>query len=1154
MPGDRKKYPRLTKPLYCILTLICWLLFANPGQAQDAATTKISLQVQQQPLSAVFREIEQKSGLTIEYRHDVINKDQLVSIRATDEPVQKVLRKLLNGTAVRLVQQGKSILLVKDPATAPANSTPPAKGPGRFSGRIIDEETGEVLPGVTIRIGTKGATSAANGGFMFALPAGRYEAEISSIGYSKKIVSDIIIKDDQLFDLNISLKKTRNTLTGVVVRSSARKESVNALYLRQKNEAGISNGISREQIAALPDKNVGETLKRISGVSTNDNRRVVVRGIAERYNLAMMDGAVLPSTDVQVRDFEFDIVPSNLIDNVVVSKTATPDMSFGFGGGLIQINTFAIPNENFNTFSIGTKYTDGSTGKDFLGYARGKQDYLGFDDGGREHFPKEMLIFNGQNYDPKNPNNRPNPNIPGITPAMIAENNRKIGGLERIGTRTYKAAPGQNYQFSMGRSYTYRNNHFGFVGSLSYRNEQSIDDISHFGRGNWEKLNNRVYKADTGEEVDPTYSTQYNFNTTWGALLNMGWSSKNHKITVRNFYSRVFNNQFSRIVGWGNDIGYGEHAAIREYDRPRFVDLLQNRINGEHNFGAFRLEWNVARNKLVNLEKDAVEAWLAPSTMLNGTVYNIMPSGVSNPGGGTFNRAKYIYEETNKIAEGSLSYRFNVLGKQQIVKSGYQYMQRHGTYDWTLLPIGTVEPTGNIYPYIPVQEWGKYLEFKDPAKDLFYYPAGFSQNGYEGKNTNQAVYGMLDNRFTNWLRLVWGVRAEYYKYERMKSGANDLAINSLIEQGEKLKYVDPASGNIVAPFADPTTEEKTWRYLPSASLTATPLKDFNIRAAYSQSVVRPALIENSRMIRYDPLIAAYRKNEGVLSTLIDHYDFRMEWYPNPGEVISVGYFHKYFDKPVELYRTQPDATARIYLNVQNSDWAKVDGLEVDLRKGLGFLRSDWKFLDNIFVSANLTLQTSEVQASTFVGKAMTEDKYGKNYQYRTKVNQKEKRPLYGQVPVLYNVALQYTGNRLGANVAFNHMGYKTFTTGLTPHIVEYERPRDQLDAQLSYNFLKDKRLKARLSISNILNTPHRFYINGLDTYKKLAKWEGVIDSGITAEEWSEIYEWKPGFSQKYEEGHLETSSDGKTKTRVGDKETFIRKTGVAFSLSLSYSF
>ncbi|MBO9728561.1 MAG: carboxypeptidase-like regulatory domain-containing protein [Chitinophaga sp.] len=1136
----------MTRFAFNVLVIILTLAgtsVAEPVKSQGINDVRVSVTLKDVPLDQVLDALERQSGFTFAYPME-IGKLGPVSIHVQKETLAATLASLAADHRLLFKQVGNLVSVSRQ------------QKPGRIIGKITDEKN-EPLPGATIRVLQTGMVmpGGADGTYQLSLPPGTYTIEVSYVSFRSKRIAEVVVGENRATRLDVVMTPSTSNLNQVVITSKYKTESTAALYVRQKNEAGITNGISREQIAALPDKNIGETLKRISGLSTNDNRRVVVRGIAERYNLAMMDGAILPSTDVQVRDFEFDIVPSNLIDNVVVSKTATPDMSFGFGGGLVQINTLAIPENKFTTLSIGSKYIAGSTGKDFLGYGRGKNDYWGFDDGSRDHFPKDLLIFTNQNYNPTNPNAAPPAGVTPITPAMIAEQNKKIGGLERMGLRTYKAMPGQNYQFSLGRSYQLKGSRIGFVGSLSYRNEQSIDDIPHFERGSWEKLGGTAYDAETGEELEPTYAHQYNFNTSWGALFNAGWASKNHKITARNFYSRMFSNQFSRIVGFGNDIGFGKDLpAIREYDRPKFIDLLQTRINGEHTFGAFRFDWNISRNQLNNLEKDAVEAWLAPANTLNGQVYNVTPNGITNPGTGTFNRGQYKYEETNRIAEAALSYHFQVAGQKQLIKTGYQYMERHGYYNWTILPIGTLQPIGSVYPYVPVQQWGQFLEFKDPMKDLLYFPASFSQNGYEGKNVNQAVFGMMDNRFTSWLRLVWGIRAEYYKYERLKNGANDLVISTLIDQAQKNRFVDPETGKIVTPFANAETEEKTWRYLPSASLTATPIRNVNIRAAYSQSVVRPALIENSRMIRFDPAIGAYRRNEGVLSTTIDHYDFRMEWYPKPGEVISAGVFYKYFDKPVELYRIQPDASMRVYVTTQNSEWAKVHGFEFDIRKSLSFIRPEWKFLDNMFFNGNLTLQSSEVQGSSFVGVGMNPDKYGNSYEYRTKLLQREKRPLYGQVPVVYNAGLQYIGNRLGANVAYNHMGYKTFSTGMTPDIVEYERPRSQMDVQLSYRFLKHKNLDVKLNIANLMNNPYRFYINSNSTYKLLDKWKGQSLSAIPETEWSEIYEWKDGFSQKYENGYYETSADGKTKTRIGDKDTFIRKIGTSFSLTAAYSF
>ncbi|WP_232517147.1 TonB-dependent receptor [Chitinophaga sp. MD30] len=1129
-----------------MLTL-CILMLGTLGlKAQSPATVKLSIRFANVTLDVAMRQVKEVCPVNIAYDASKLGLTQwrISPKEFKQADLSDILQYLLQKADVGYREVAGGIVLFEKEKVTP----PVKKEKGRITGKIIDEENGEPVIGATIRIGEVGSVTDDAGNFSLPLPEGSYTVMITSMGYGAKEVSDIIINDDETFTLNATLKRQKGNLAMVVVKSSVRKESIASLYSRQKNEAGISNGISREQIAVLPDKNIGETLKRISGVSTTDNRRVVVRGIAERYNIAMMDGATLPSTDVQVRDFEFDIVPSNLVDNVIVSKTATPDMGFGFGGGMVQINTMAISDSKFTAISFGSKYINGSTGKAFLGFQRGKNDYLGFDDGGRDHFPKEILTLTTGNYDPQNPNNHvPAPGIEKITPAMIATQNKKIGRLERLGTRTYKAAPGQNYQFSLGRSYNLKNSRIGLVGSLSYRNEQATDDILHFERGAFSKLGNNLYHSKTHEEINESKAQQYNFTTSWGALLNAGWQGKHHQIASRNFYSRVFANQFFRVAGWGEDLGFGDHPAINEYDRPKFIDLIQNRLNGEHNIDRFKIDWSIARNEVTNHEQDAVDANLSPISTLNGAVYNYSPQPGITANPGLLSRSSYRYVETNWMADAALSYRFNIGKLSQVLKAGYQYLDKKGHYDWNVLPIGVAKNFKDAYK--PIHQWN--LDFTDPLTDAFYYPAAFNNNNYTGRNNNQAGYLMMDNRFTSWLRLVWGIRGEYYKYEKIKDEAADKVSQANLDNSDKHRYVDPETGNLVHATLDASAEDKKWQYLPSASLTITPFSNFNIRASYAQSAIRPALIENSSFARFNYLYGRIQRNTGVVSTLITHYDLRLEWYPAPGEVISAGYFKKHFRNPVEMYLDITNTSGAIDLLTANSDYANVTGWELDLRKSLGFIYKGAKFLGNLYFSGNLTLQHSEVQASALRYETMGSgaDVNGITYAYRRKTYLKEKRPLYGQVPVLYNIGLQYAGERLGANIAMNHSGYKTFTVGMQPHYSEMERPRDQVDIQLSYKFLKSKQLQARLNVSNLTNSPYRFFINGQNTYK--------IKPGadnMTMNEWSDVYEWKYGFSQKYEEGYYEDRPDGKGKVRIGDTSTFIRKVGASFSLTISYNF
>ncbi len=1137
---------RLSRMLFCLLLLSLQL------HAQEAVKQKVSLHADSQPLESIFYLLEQQTSCSFAYNSREI-KDKLeekFSFSETNSSLPVILDVITKRTGLQFKQSGKIVSVQKgQPQTAPK------RDPGKVTGKVLDEDNGQPVFGATIRIGNTGATTGIDGSFSISLPKGSYTATVSNIGYGTKEVSGIEVNDGETFELHVVIKRKKGQLAGVTVSSSAKKEGVAAVYARQKNTAEISNGISAEQISATPDKNVGDVLKRISGVSSNDNRRVVIRGIAERYNVAMLDGVTLPSTDVQVRDFEFDIIPSNLVDNIIVSKGYTPDMSFGFGGGLIQINTLAIPAKNFSNINFGGKYNDRSTGREFLGYKRGKQDYLGFDDGSREKpYREKLFYFDLNRYNPRKPYENvvpPGLNLTPITPEMIAEQNKKIGGTERLGTRIYTARPSQNYQVSLGRNYELGGSRLGFVGSVSYRNEQNIDDILHFERGSWSKNGNNAYDPKTGAEKYETTGKQYNFTTTWAALVNGGWQSKNHKIITRNFYSRSFQSRFIRTVGWGNDIGYGEDPAVQENDSPKFIELLQNKLTGGHKIGPLMLDWNLARNKISNYEHDAVEAGLSPVITENSTVYTYGPNSVTDPGVGVLNRAQYKYDEENLMADAALSYQFRIGKLQQKIKAGYQYLERHGTYNWQILPIGSMN--SGRYSGIPISEWSKYLDFKDPLNDIYYYPGGFSLNAYEGKNTNSAFFGMMDNRISKWLRIVWGMRVESYVYEEIKDATSTVAATIQRQTEAKSRYVDPETGRLVHKYLDAATEEERWRYLPSVNLTVTPLSNLNFRASYAQSVVRPSLIENSGFSRFNPTIGRIQHNVGVLSTIIDHYDTKLEWYPSAGEVVSVGYFYKYFKNPVELYLDVTNSSQAVDALTGNSDWAKVHGFELDIRKNLGFLYKGWKPLQNMYLSGNLTLQQSEVQASRFEYAGFgqgTQDEEGLSYSYRKKILLKEKRPLYGQVPMLYNIGLLYINDRLSLNVVFNHMGYKTFTVGMMPEYVEYERPRNQTDAQISYSFLKSRALKVKLNMSNLFDDPHRFFINSVSTYKP----KDGVGSTVGLTEWSEIYEWRFGFSEKYEEGYYETAADGKTKRRIGDTDTFMRKVGRSFSFAVAYSF
>lgn len=1097
------------KQLFVLPFLVLLLLRPSATFAQE---TRYSVKFEQGSLEQALGVLRKVTGQSIAFSKEEVKGVEVRSAEYSNSTVEQILNGLLANTPLTVEKKGSAWLIKKGAAKTTA-APKPGEQTGKVTGRIIDYENGQPVPGATIRFGSNGVATGVDGSFIIVLPPGSYTAAISNIGYGAKEVSGIEVAGSKVFELNVTLKREKGQLSTVVVKASAKKESIYSLFVRQKNAAGLSDGISAEQISATPDKHIGETLKRITGVSTVDNRKVVVRGIAERYNVALLNGSTLPSTDIQERDFEFNLIPTNLVENIVVAKSITPDMPYSFAGGLVQITTKSVPTSNFTSVSAGISINTRTTGKDFLGYQRGRYDYLGFDDGNRDHFPDQLLNLSGK-YNPRRPDDQNE-----VTAAQIGEQNKRIGGLERLGTRTYNAMPSQNYQVSLGRVYSLsktKDRTLGFVGSLTYRNTQSNDYIASMRRGGWSRQPSLAWDTE-----DVNTGNLYGFNTTWGALLNGGFKTAKHEINTYNLYTRIFDDRFSRITGWTHENPKYEGVApiAEEDDRPKFSSLLQNKLMGAHRLGRFKVEWGFSRTRLETLEQDAVAALLVNRTYANTLpLFQYVPQQVSDPGIGNIHRDEYIYKENNLSADLSVAYDLKWGKTSHTFKTGFNVLGKHAWYDWNILPIVTVDVSRDVFNTVPIRGWGDYMSMEDPLKDLFYYPGSFSLNAFEAKSISKSGFLMFDSKLLPNLRVVGGVRAEYFRTDTLKNAAStqeDLNIKLYMDDSVRTYW------------------------LPSLNITYTPVTNFNVRVSYAESVIRPGLMENARFARYNPGFGTILRSRGVVSTHIKNYDAKLEWFPGAGEIISAGYFYKYFDKPAEYYAYDPANTARYDVLITNSDWAKVKGWEFELRKNLGFIHTGWGFLEKLYLSGNLTLQKSEVRAREKHIYLDVEGKDSVTYTYL-----KYPRALYGQVPLLYNLGMQYSGRRLGVNIAYNYMGYKTFTTGNDPNLLEYERPRAQLDGQITYKLFKGK-MEVKLNMSNLTDAPYRFFINDHSTYEIKPESEGKMDL-----EWNDRYQYKDGFSEKFDEGYVDQS----TGQQVGDRKTFTRYVGRTFSFSVSYNF
>ncbi len=82
----------------------------------------------------------------------------------------------------------------------------------------------------------------------------------------------------------------------------------------------------------------------------------MVRGLGDRYNTAFLNGAQLPSSEPDRKSFSFDVIPSSVVDNIIINKTATPDLTGEFAGGLIQVTTKDVPAKDFLAVGVNFGY------------------------------------------------------------------------------------------------------------------------------------------------------------------------------------------------------------------------------------------------------------------------------------------------------------------------------------------------------------------------------------------------------------------------------------------------------------------------------------------------------------------------------------------------------------------------------------------------------------------------------------------------------------------------------------------------------------------------------------------------------------------------------------------------------------------------------
>lgn len=763
-----------------------------------------------------------------------------------------------------------------------------------LSGRIVNTQN-EPIIGASIKVigeNTGGVTNV-EGRFRLLLSASKkYELEITAIGYTTKIISDIEKTNGSFNDLNITLETKTAVMEGVVVstkRVSAKMETVASAIQFQKNTNTVASVVSAETIKRSPDKNTGEVLKRTPGASIIEGKYLVIRGLADRYNQTMLNGVLMSSTEADRKTFSFDILPSNMIDNIIINKAFVPELPGEWAGGLVQVNSKDIPSKNFFNVQIGSGINSQTIGKDFYAYKGGKLDFLGVDDGTRalpQGFPTKTVFENSND----------------------GEKNKWGTQLSNTWATNKIAMPinvvaGVNGGFNKNIG---KNSKLGSVLALTYNKTNRIINFE-----------NRVlrFQNDIPDMYFDNNNNKYAQDILAGALANFTLQiGNNHKISWKNLLN--INTTDYTTIRNGKDYE-GRYEGIADNTRATELAFKANTffntlLSGDHNIKALgvKYHWFGSFNILDQYIPDQRRISYVQSDPRVANSPYIIYIPVSNSSQKNGSRYfgflnDYIYTIGTDVAKS-----FKLFGLNQIIKGGYFFQVKDRLFD--ARPFTIYNPSGSSqFQNLPQDKVFAPENFGNGTDNKLYFnELGPGENyRYMANSILNAGFIQFDNQLTSKLRTVWGVRVEDF----------DQVVGSMRKSDSRHVHT------------------RVTDFLPGINITYKIDNKTNIRLSGSQTIIRPEFRELSRFQFYDfEMNAIIAGNPNLKRTKATNVDLRYELYPRAGETFSVGLFYKYFQLPLEAYFNPASGDGSTY-NLLNAEKAKSYGVEVELRKKLDVL-------------------------------------------------------------------------------------------------------------------------------------------------------------------------------------------------------------------------
>ncbi len=821
-----------------------------------------------------------------------------------------------------------------------------------------------------------------------------------------------------------------------------------SLIIERQDQAVAADFIGAEQMSRVGDANVAIALTRVPGITLVENKFVFVRGLGERYSSTTLNGAMVPSPDLSRNVLPLDIIPTSIVESLMIQKVPSSDKPAAFGGGSVDIRTTGIPDDFVFSMEVGTGFNSESS--DLFTYSGGDDDRWGEDDGTRA-LPNELdqaLDRYRGNLTPNNINSIDQ--LGSITEAQAINRDLAVTLNRDLTLQEKSGEPDIGAEIQLGNIlYLPNDMDFGFLAGVSYdsgwRNREVV-------QREFTDPDNRVVF-----ENESIYSVELSGNLSLGLTLN-----GENKIETTSLYLRNTDDEVSVRDYFNANRLLSEGRGFRNTElRYEQREMEVHQIHGEHELGPETLGMFGLRDYIGWLEGLSFDWYISSSdaeTHLPNEV-NALSNTITDPetgavissalSGANSTAVVYRFSELQDYVDSngwSLSLPIETNKWEVKLTGGMDYWQKSRTYEQLQFNLGAV----SLNPNSPVfeGELGDVLSDENilnPDYGFAITNSGDNANSYIAANKVNAAFGQVDVTWDYTWRLVVGTRWEDYQQV-------NLPWDPVKYDGSQFPGADSNDPEEVAQyFQDATYAEDD--YYHSAALTwMLPnfwAEDFQLRLSFGETTVRPDLREISASNYFDPITdISVNGNPDVVPSQIDNIDLRAEWFFGSGDNLTLSLFYKDIVNPIELFESAA-TDDNIAATIENAESAELHGLEVEFLKRLG---SFVDALDPFFVQGNFTFMDSELVAGT-----------------RADAPTNQIRPLQGASDWVGNLILGFDSpdGKHAATLAYNAFGERLFFAGRNGAPDSYEQPFHSLN--LTYSFYPTEELTVKFKLNNLLD-------------------------------------------------------------------------------------